>query len=149
VSDHVGIREITKDNLGAILKLEVAPEQDKFVASNAVSLAQAHFNQDHAWYRAIYAGDRAVGFAMFSLEEGETQAYLWRFMVAEAEQGKGYGRRGLELLLEAVREKGYRGALLSFVDEPGSPEPFYARLGFARNGKVTEGETEMELSLSG
>jgi diamine N-acetyltransferase len=53
----VTLREITHETLGAILKLKVAPSQESFVASNAVSIAQAHFQPETAWFRGIYAGD--------------------------------------------------------------------------------------------
>ena len=57
----VTLREITCDTLREIFRLKVKPEQQKFVASNAVSIAQAHFHQA-AWIRAIYADDTPVGF---------------------------------------------------------------------------------------
>lgn len=37
--------------------------QDRFVASNAVSLAQAYVSP-YAWPRGVFAGDDAVGFLM-------------------------------------------------------------------------------------
>ena len=52
----VSLREITADSVRQITALAVAPEQQRFVASNAVSLAEALFNEE-AWYRAIYCGD--------------------------------------------------------------------------------------------
>ena len=144
----VSLREIDKSSVVAILRLKVSEAQNAFVAPNAVSLAQALFQQDEAWYRGIYAGDEPVGFAMFSLEESESFAYLWRYMIAHDQQGKGYGRRALELLLEEMRGRGFEGVLLSFVDKPGSPEAFYEKLGFARNGRISDGETEMELRFA-
>ncbi|WP_437817618.1 hypothetical protein [Sorangium sp. So ce1078] len=59
----VSLREITRDTLDAILELSVAESQKGFVATNAVSLAQAHFAPE-AWYRAIYYGDEPAGFVM-------------------------------------------------------------------------------------
>ncbi|PSB01110.1 hypothetical protein [Merismopedia glauca] len=53
---EVTLREIAKENLGSILRLKVAPHQQQFVASNAESLAQAHFEPELPWFRAIYAG---------------------------------------------------------------------------------------------
>jgi diamine N-acetyltransferase len=61
---EVTLREITKENLGSILRLKVAPDQEQFVASNAVSLAEAHFEPELPYFRAIYAGDVPVGFLM-------------------------------------------------------------------------------------
>jgi diamine N-acetyltransferase len=59
----VSLREITKDAVRIICDLKVADRQQKFVAPNAVSIAQAYFSES-AWFCAIYAGESAVGFLM-------------------------------------------------------------------------------------
>jgi diamine N-acetyltransferase len=59
----VSLHEITANTVREITNLSVSPEQQRFVASNAVSLAQALFSPD-AWYRAIYADDTPAGFVM-------------------------------------------------------------------------------------
>jgi hypothetical protein len=41
----VTLREITSGTVNAVLKLSVAPEQQRFVAPNAVSLAEALFGE--------------------------------------------------------------------------------------------------------
>ena len=48
----VTLREITADTVRSVTKLAVREDQMRFVASNAVSLAQALFTPE-AWYRAI------------------------------------------------------------------------------------------------
>jgi hypothetical protein len=55
----VTLREISAATVRQITDLAVAPEQQRFVATNAVSLAEALFTPE-AWYRAVYA-DRARG----------------------------------------------------------------------------------------
>ncbi len=65
--DEISLRAITKDNLRQILDLSVSHEQRHFVATNAISIAQAYFDRDVAWFRAIYAGETAVGFVMLHL----------------------------------------------------------------------------------
>lgn len=49
-SDQVTLREITSETVIPVIKLAVAERQKNFVATNAVSLAQALFS-DAAWYR--------------------------------------------------------------------------------------------------
>ena len=61
----VCLREITQETVNSILNLRVTKEQEQFVASNAVSIAEAHFSED-AWFRAIYADETPVGFLMLS-----------------------------------------------------------------------------------
>jgi diamine N-acetyltransferase len=51
----VTLRDVTADTVRAICRLQVGPGQERFVASNAVSIAQAYF-EPRAWFRAVYAG---------------------------------------------------------------------------------------------
>ena len=91
----VSLREITQETVNFILNLRVAKEQEQFVASNAVSIAEAHFSAE-AWFRAIYADETPVGFLMLSDQPDKGEYFLWRFMVDAQHQGKGYGRRALD-----------------------------------------------------
>jgi len=109
----IALREITKENLSDILKLKVANYQEKFVASNAVSIAQAHFSPEIAWFRAIYADEVPVGFLMLDDEPNNASYYLWRLMIDERFQKRGFGKRALELLIEHVKTRPGGTALLT------------------------------------
>ena len=107
----VSLREITGETVRQITRLSVSPEQQRFVASNAISLAEALFSPN-AWYRAIYAGESPAGFVMLYDESLRTtpppnpQAALWRFMVDTTFQGQGVGTAALEQVIAHVRSKG-------------------------------------------
>lgn len=144
----VELREVTKANLREILRLKVAPEQEKFVASNAVSIAQAHFDPETAWFRGIYDGDTAVGFVMLEDKPAEPFYMLWRFMIDARYQRRGHGESALELLFAHVKTRpGAVEILTSCVDAPGGPGPFYERMGFTYTGAVEDGERVMRRPL--
>ena len=145
----ISLREITKDNLRDIFKLRVAPEQERFVATNAISIAQAYFDRDVAWFRAIYANDTPVGFLMLHDEPADRKYYLWRFMVDHRFQGQGYGAQALEQVIAYVRQRpGAHELLTSVVPGEGSPGSFYEKLGFAYTGEMDEGERVMRKPIS-
>jgi diamine N-acetyltransferase len=146
---RVTLREVTKENLNDVLVLEVAPEQRRFVASNAISIAQAHFHPEVAWFRAIYADETPVGFLMLEDRAGAPEVFLWRFMIDRRHQKLGYGRRALELVLDVVRSRPGTAALtLSHVAGEGNPAPFYQRLGFVHTGETDpDGELLMRREL--
>ena len=100
----VTLREVTKDTVYAVCRLQVAEEQREYVAENAFSIAQAHF-EPKAWFRAIYADETPVGFLMLSDDSDAPEYFLWRLMVDAAYQGNGFGRRAIELLAEYVRTR--------------------------------------------
>ncbi len=144
----VTLREVTEDNAREIMKLEVGETQNKFVAPNTVSLAQAYFQREHAWFRAIYADETPVGFMMLYDDPREPVYYLWRLMMDARYQGMGYGRRALDLLVDYVKTRPSATELkVSYVPAEGSPGPFYAKYGFVETGEVHDGENMMRLPL--
>jgi len=145
---EVTLREITRETLEAVLKLRTAPGQERFVATNAVSIAQAHFYPDVAWFRGIYAGDEPVGFVMLEIDAAKPEYSLWRLMIDANHQRKGYGRQALGQVIDHVRTlPGSRELLTSVVPGEGSPGPFYESLGFTFTGEVSHGEHVMRLEL--
>jgi diamine N-acetyltransferase len=129
-ADNVSLREVTAETVRTVCALSVAPDQRHFVATNAESIAEAYFSSE-AWFRAVYAGETPVGFVMLSDDPAKPEYFLWRFMISAEHQGKGYGRRALELLVEHVKGRpGARELLVSYVPDDGSPEGFYRGLGF-------------------
>jgi diamine N-acetyltransferase len=144
----ISLREVTKENLRDILNLKVAPTQERFVASNAISIAQAYFDLDVAWFRAIYADGTPVGFVMLHDEPGERKYYLWRFMVDHRYQKCGYGARALSQVIEYVRQRpGAHELLTSVVPGEGSPGSFYEKLGFVYTGDIEDEERVMRRPL--
>ena len=69
---------ITDDNVKECIELEVTPEQRKFVAHNATSLADAYiWNKRWGWVcpNAIYVDGVMVGFAMYQFLSGQDEDY--------------------------------------------------------------------------
>ena len=152
-ADRVSLREVTQQNLQAVLALSVREDQAHLVASNAKSIAEAYFHPE-AWFRAIYAGETPVGFLMLHDESllpeprQDDFYYLWRFMIDAAHQRKDYGRRALALLLEHVTGRPNAKVLLtSCLPGPGSAEPFYRGFGFEPAGETPGGEIELQIRL--
>jgi len=150
----VSLREISPETLLPVLRLAVTDAQKGFVASNAVSLAQALY-APQAWYRAIYAGESPAGFVMLDDESllspppADPAIGLWRFMIDARFQRRGVGRAALLLVIEHARRKGVARTLsLSYVPGPGCPEPFYLGLGFRHTGRMDDDEVVLELPLA-
>jgi diamine N-acetyltransferase len=142
----VSLREITADTVRSVTKLAVRPDQQGFVAPNAVSLAEALFS-DEAWYRAVYDDETLVGFVMLADETlkksppAEPKVFLWRLMIDAGHQRKGIGKEVIRQIVEHVRSRpGVRSFATSYVPGPGTPGPFYLSLGFVPNGEVEDGE---------
>ena len=143
----VSLREITKETLRDILRLKVGDDQQHFVANNAVSIAQAHF-EPKAWFRGVYADETPVGFVMLSDDPDTPEYYLWRFMIDRRYQGRGYGWQALQRLGEHVKSRpGAVELLVSYVPGDGSPGEFYHKFGFVDTGEEDDGELVSKLTL--
>ena len=142
----VHLEPVTKDNLDAVLMLEVNDGQKGYVSSAAESLAQAYVYQETAFPFAVYNDDTVVGFIMMGYYEEKKYYTLWKLMIDRRHQGRGCGRAALELgiafLKERVRAKEiYTGVI------PGNStaKSLYRSVGFEDTGLFENGMEEMRL----
>ncbi len=139
-----------KENFWTLMDLRVAKDQENFVASNAVSLAQAYDTLACCRFVqafGIWDGETPVGFAMIGHDSEEyeemAEVYrhsycLWRFMIDQRYQRRGYGRDALKLLLDYIRSfPDGEEALWSTSWEPGNDvaAKLYHDFGFVENGE--------------
>ena len=151
----VTLGEITDRNREAVLALRVAPGQERFVSSVRSSLEEAAgYPHARPWYRAVFAGGNPVGFVMVSwnVEPRPPEIigpwFLWKLLIDERYQGRGYGTEVVRQISELVRDEGAMELLTSYVPEDGGPAGFYERLGFAPTGDLdVNGEVIMRLAL--
>jgi len=145
---------ITGTTLNQICMLSetLSPAQRHMVADNVRSIAEAHFSRC-AWMRAIYADDTPIGFIMthtgLDYEDGIDcpGVFLWRFMIAGPYQGKGYGKRALDKLIQHQQAMGIPVLYTSCGKGEGSPEGFYRKIGFVPTGDHYGDEIELILDL--
>ncbi len=145
------LRDVTKDDVRPLTKLEVSPTQQAFVASNAISIAQAAY-EPLGRPLGMYVKGEPVGFLLVfdarrDPDEPANQLYIWRLMIDHRHQGKGYGRRAIQWVMDEARRLGFAEVGLSHLDADGHAGPFYEKLGFAYTGKVEDNEREMILRL--
>lgn len=142
-TSQVYFREITRHNIKAVLALDVSSRQKKvYPRSNAYSIAEGHFpaDDDPVWMRAIYADQSPVGFIMTSEVPKDGIYFLWRIMIDQQHQGRGYGRRAVELLVERIHENGKPQYLLtSHLKGDADAGRFYQSLGFYYTGEIMDG----------
>jgi diamine N-acetyltransferase len=138
----ISLQEITSGNLKAVLALNVSPEQKLvYPRSNAYSIAEAHYppDDDPVWMRAICADDIPVGFIMTSEAPDRGEYFLWRLMVGEEFQRKGYASRAVELLIERIALNNGKVLITDHLEADGNAGEFYARHGFRYTGETLDG----------
>ena len=148
--EDIELRDVTAANWQAVVSLELSPGQEDLVASNAESLDEARSDPD-ARPRAIYAGERIVGFLMYDAgqpDDDPREAVIYRFMIDRGSQGEGYGRAALAKALDEIRAiPKVSKVFISYMPDNPVAKPFYASFGFVEVGTDEDGEMIAELVL--
>jgi diamine N-acetyltransferase len=150
VATKVELEPILPENVRVVYELAVAEGQDRFVAPNSWSLAQALAGGDLAWPRAISADGEIVGFLMLEIDPVDPKGrmlWLWRLMIAASRQRRGFGAAAVALAADEVRRRGGADLWTSWVRLQGGPEDFYRKLGFEPTGDLIDGEVVGRLRL--
>jgi diamine N-acetyltransferase len=148
----ISLRPITDANRQEVEALRVSPAQEQFVSDVVESLQEAaEYPGAHAMYWAVYAEETPVGFVMIADEVDSPDyipQFLWKLLIDERHQGRGYGKATLDLIVEYFRGlPGVEAVTTSAVPGEGSPVTFYERYGFVRTGEIDDGEIVLRLTI--
>lgn len=146
---NITLEAVTIDNFEVLMEMELPPEQARFLASNAYSIAQAHYYPD--WrQRAIYCDGVAAGFALYDVAGNDEPGHyaIYRLMVEHARQNQGIGRRAMELLLAEIRAcADARRISICYKPDNATARRFYASLGFVETEIDEAGEMIAQILL--
>lgn len=146
----IHFQEINEDNFAAVMQME-RPAGERFVASNAYSLAQAWLYRDanDVYPFAVYDDDTPVGFMMLDEDLEERCLVIWRIMFPPEHQNKGYGTQAIEEIIRLAKASGkYDFMILDYVPENQIAGHVYEKLGFQPTGEIVNGEIECILRFN-
>jgi GNAT superfamily N-acetyltransferase len=150
----IELREVTGRVREDLRSIRLGEGQDRFVSTVEDSLDEARsFPPANPWFRGVYADDVAVGFVMISWNCPHDPPniigpwFLWKLLIDERHQRRGYGREVVRRIAEVVRAEGGTELLTSCVEGPGGPADFYRGLGFLPTGELHDGEVLLAMRL--
>jgi diamine N-acetyltransferase len=151
----VRLVEIKAENVDEVARLRVSPAQESYIDGVADSLEEAAASPEAGpWYRAVYVDDTPVGFVMLSIGDPPTDErypfryYLWRLLIDERFQGRGYGTETLDAVIAELRTRPRADVLFtSAVPGNASPASFYEHYGFVRTGEIFDDEIVLRLDI--
>lgn len=145
----VTLREITKENFEECLNLNIADSQKKFVSSTVHSLAQAWIYYENAFPFAIYVDNVMVGFIMLGYYEVKGYYTLWKLLIDEKYQNKGYGKKALKLGIDyLVNRFKVTEIYTAYYATNEIARNLYASVGFRETGEIVGNEIGMKLIVS-
>lgn len=146
----VKIRPITEENFLDAFRLALAPGQEEFVSHPIRSLAQAYVYRDQCQPFGIYAAEKMVGYVMVIYDQDVPEYDIWHMMIDKEEQGRGYGSKALDEVLDYIRTKPFgdsnRIALTCNKNQP-IARRLYEKKGFRATGNEDGDELELALTL--
>lgn len=133
------IREITSDNWRAAAALSVSTDQQRFIETNAFSMAESLYEKN-AVSVGMYDNETLIGFAMYGWPDPRDQsAWLDRFMIDQHYQGQGYAKRFLLLVIRYIEQQyDCNKIYLSIHPENAHAKKLYESMGFRLNGQTDD-----------
>ncbi|MYM37146.1 GNAT family N-acetyltransferase [Duganella sp. FT94W] len=138
----VTLEEITPQNFEDFMDMELPEHQRDYLASNAYSIAQAKYYDDYI-PRGIYCDGKPAGFLLYDKQSNNNvgEYGIYRFMVDYKQQGKGIGRRAMELLLAELKAKpDVKLITICYKPDNANAQAFYRSFGFEETGLDDIGE---------
>jgi diamine N-acetyltransferase len=141
---NIFFKEIDEINWRECINLKIKENQERYLPHpNVASIAEWKFNPN--WIAlGIYAGNEMVGFSMYGVDIGDNTLCLFRLMIDEKHQGKGYGKLALAGVLEKMKnENDFNEIWLSFHPESIVADRLYNSFGFKQRITGLEAEDEV------
>ncbi len=134
----ISLQNIDDTNRPICLALGVGEDQTSLVASNSKSLEWARKNPANV-PRAICEDETVVGFVMYE-PRGDEVFSVHRLMVDRQWQGRGIGRRAMELVIEEIHRLGGITIYSSTRPENEIMRHLFVKLGFEQHEVEPDGE---------
>jgi GNAT superfamily N-acetyltransferase len=145
----ITLRQITAENWERAIQLKVSEEQKNFVASNLYSIAQVQFLPDFK-AMGVYVEEELVGFALYGIDPDDGNYWIYRLMIDEKSQGKGYGKAALTEVLKDIKSGNSTSIPLVMIGyEPDNllAKRLYENAGFVETEIASWGEQLAKLEL--
>ena len=148
---RIELIELSEDNMKQCFKLKVASNQVQYIASNEDSWRDAKENEKVAHPFAVTCDGKMIGFTMFAFDEDyedpNDRYWLWRFMIDESFQGKGYGTAALQVIIQYFKDHGANNIRLSTKEANTHALSVYRQAGFRDTGEMNGEEIVLQLDL--
>lgn len=147
---NVELKKIDENNFLDAFNLKMSKDQEKFVSSPIRSLAQAYVYRNQCQPFGIYDGDKMVGYVMVIYDYDIPEYDIWHMLIDASYQGKGYGSKALDKILEYIKTKPLGPSdkvTLTCNRDNGVGLKLYNKKGFMPTGNEDDDEIELSLIL--
>jgi diamine N-acetyltransferase len=138
------LTEVTAGNWRDVADLAPRDDQRDFVPALAARYLLLGTLED-TWHNlGAFEGETAVAHVMHAVDPDDGSRWIGGLLVDAAHQGRGVGRRVVELLLDRLRAE--PGAVrMSYHPDNDASRTLFMQLGFVETGERVDDERVMEL----
>ncbi len=138
------LEPVTRENLDAVLALKVNKSQIGFVSTTAESLAQAYVYAETAFPFAVCDDQDVIGFIMLGYYKEKDYYTLWKLLIDQKYQGRGYGTAALKLGITFLKERFQVNEVYTGVlPKNHVAKSLYQSVGFENTGLFENGMEEL------
>ena len=149
---EIELIDLSEENMKQCFEMKVTTDQMQYIASNMDSWKTAIEHEKVARPFALYCDGKIVGFTMFAFDEDyedpNDRYWLWRLMIDESLQGKGYGTAALQVIIQYFKDHGANNIRLSTKSTNTNALSMYRKAGFKDTGEMNGEEIVLQLDLS-
>lgn len=144
----VVLKEVTKENWAECMNLTLRLEQGGLVAPNSYRFEE--FKAEPTFVQVgIYCQDEIVGYAMYGVDPDDGKYWIFRLMIDEAHQGRGYGKAALAEIINRLRMMPDCDEIfVGYRPDNCRAASMYGGFNFARTGQMLCGEFIARLDLT-
>ena len=146
----ITLKKIDETNFLSAFGLKLREGQERFVSHPVRSLAQAYVYYHQCTPFGIFCDEQMVGYVMVIYDYDVPEYDIWHMMIDGSQQGNGFGKAALELVLEYIKGKPFgdsgRVALTCNKDNPAALN-LYKSFGFELTGGEDDDEVELALTV--
>jgi len=137
----ITLEAIDQNNFKAVIALELKDEQKGFVQTNEYSIAQSYVYPEFRPMAICHEGV-PVGFLLWCIDTDEDAFWIYRLMIDQTHQHKGYGTEALRKLVDLLRgDPLHRSLYISAFPDNIQALAAYRKFGFVSDGREINGET--------
>lgn len=143
----VVLKEISSDNWEECASLKLRTSQGGLIAPNLYSIAESKVEATFMPLAIYDTNNKMVGFVMWGIDPDDGEYWIYRLMVDEKYQGKGFGKAAVVEVLKRLKELGAGRVYVGYKPQNVVAASLFASLGFERTGQMLQGEFVAKLEF--
>ena len=137
---EVVLKEITKETWSECMNLALRLEQGGLIAPNSYRLSGCAVEPTFVQL-GIHCGDDIVGYAMYGVDPDDGKYWIFRLMIDEKHQRKGYAKAALAGIIQRLKElPDCTEVYIGYRPENFIAAAMYGGFNFVRTGQMLCGE---------